>query len=62
MAALLSHARATLEQVTLSVVAENTGAIALYQQLGFTAYGTEPRARKTAEGYSNMVLMVLRLT
>ena len=62
MQALLAHARGTLEQLTLSVAAENGGATALYERLGFRRYGVEPRALKTETGYIDRVLMVLRLT
>jgi hypothetical protein len=30
----------------------------LYAQCGFTAYGVEPRALKSAQGYADEVLMV----
>ena len=61
MHALVANARERLEQLTLSVVAENAGAIGLYRRLGFSVYGVEPRARRTSDGYSDLVLMVLRL-
>lgn len=59
--ALIVAARAEVEQLLLTVVGGNTGAIALYEQLGFVVYGVEPRARKELDGYSDKVLMVLRL-
>lgn len=43
----------------LSVVAENTAAIALYECFGFVPYGVEPRALKTQDGCSDEVLMIL---
>jgi len=61
VSALLKAAHGVVEQVTLSVVAENAAAIALYEEFGFTRYGIEPRALKTPAGYSDEVLMVLFL-
>ncbi len=34
---------------------------ALCRRFGFLTYGVEPRARKEGRGYSDMVLMALRL-
>ncbi len=61
ISALLKAAYGIVEQVTLSVVAENKTAIALYEHFGFVRYGVEPRALKTPIGYSDEVLMVLFL-
>lgn len=61
VSALLNAAQGVVEQVALSVVEENAAAIALYERFGFTRYGTEPRALKSAAGYANEVLMVLFL-
>lgn len=61
VAAALDAARGRVEQLTLSVVKDNAGAIALYESFGFTRYGTEPRALKSAGGYADEVLMALRL-
>jgi GNAT superfamily N-acetyltransferase len=59
MRAVIAHASTLVEQLRLGVVAGNDAAIALYQHFGFTAYGTEPRAIKTAAGvYSDEMLMV----
>lgn len=58
LAALIAAAGAELEQLTLSVVQDNAAALALYRELGFQVYGTEPRALKSAHGYSDEVLMV----
>lgn len=55
---LLDTAAPLVEQIRLSVVTSNTTAIALYERLGFRAYGTEPRALKSAAGYADEVLMV----
>lgn len=50
-----------LEQVHLTVVTQNGGALALYRGLGFEAYGIEPRALKEGDRYYDEELMVLRL-
>jgi ribosomal protein S18 acetylase RimI-like enzyme len=55
---LLETAAPLVEQVRLSVVTGNATAIALYERLGFKAYGIEPRALKSAAGYVDEVLMV----
>lgn len=59
--ALIAAAREEVEQLLLTVVQDNAGAIALYERFGFVVYGVEPKARKEADGYSDKVLMVLRL-
>jgi ribosomal protein S18 acetylase RimI-like enzyme len=58
VAALLAAAQGLVEQVLLTVVAENTAAIALYERFGFIRYGLEPRAMKTGETYVDEVLMI----
>jgi ribosomal protein S18 acetylase RimI-like enzyme len=58
ISALIDGARETVEQLILTVVEDNTTAVALYERNGFTAYGVEPRALKTAAGYVDEVLMV----
>ena len=58
MAAVLEGARGVVEQLTLAVAKENLAALALYRELGFEVYGTEPRALKSADGYTDDVLMV----
>ncbi|PPQ28738.1 hypothetical protein CCR94_17130 [Rhodoblastus sphagnicola] len=50
-----------VEQVTLSVVADNTTAANLYERLGFRRYSLEPRTLKTPVGYSDEILEVLFL-
>ena len=50
-----------LEQVHLTVVTANEGALALYRGLGFESYGLEPRALKEGDRYYDEELMVLRL-
>ncbi|WP_323122028.1 GNAT family N-acetyltransferase [Burkholderia alba] len=56
--AALAAAATEVEQVTLSVVQGNDAARALYERLGFTLYGVEPRALKSANGYADELLMV----
>lgn len=59
IAALLKEARESVEQATLSVSEENRDAISLYERFGFSTYGVEPRALKSAASYSNAALMAL---
>ncbi|CAI0699592.1 putative acetyltransferase [Serratia ficaria] len=54
---LLARLDPQVVQITLSVVKENRSAISLYQRVGFTCYGEEPRALKNTDGYSDEVLM-----
>ena len=61
MAGLIEAARGKYEQLTLGVAADNAPAIGLYRSFGFTEYGREPRARKSAGGYQDLVLMWQRL-
>ena len=59
---LMDDARARgIEQVILTVAAENTRARRLYERWGFAIYGTEPRAIKLADGYMDELLMHCRL-
>lgn len=59
---LMAEARAQgIEQVLLTVAAENSRARRLYERWGFSAYGTEPRAIKLADGYMDELLMQCRL-
>lgn len=58
---LMDEVRAQgVEQVILTVAAENSRARRLYERWGFTVYGTEPRAIKLSDGYMDEVLMVCR--
>ena len=41
---LLAEAAGLVKQVHLTVVTDNAAAVRLYEQLGFSTYGTEPRA------------------
>ena len=61
VSAVLKAARGVVEQMTLSVVEGNAAAIAMYERFGFRCYGTEPKALKSAAGYSDEVLMILFL-
>ncbi len=51
-----------VEQLHLTVVISNTSARSLYRTMGFTVYGTIPRALKVDEQYWDEEQMVLRLT
>ena len=56
--ALLAEAeREGIEQVVLTVVAENARARRLYERWGFALYGIEPRAIKVDGGYLDEALM-----
>jgi ribosomal protein S18 acetylase RimI-like enzyme len=63
MAELIAAARQMegLEQITLTVVAENRPARQLYLGLGFRVYGTEPRSLRVGERYYDEDDMVLFL-
>jgi ribosomal protein S18 acetylase RimI-like enzyme len=61
LSALIEHASGIVEQLRLGVVDTNIAAIRLYQKHGFEIFGTERRALKTDAGYSDEVLMALRL-
>lgn len=56
-----ARARQSIELITLSVTEGNTPAIALYESLGFRAFGTEPMAIATPAGYKAKIHMWLRL-
>ncbi len=58
---LLAVARQEVLQVHLSVVTSNAAAIALYQHLGFSIYGTEPRSLRLGDRFFDEHLMVKRL-
>jgi ribosomal protein S18 acetylase RimI-like enzyme len=54
---LSQAAGAGLEAVRLEVVADNRNAIALYESLGFAAYGREPGAYRLSERCWDLLLM-----
>jgi RimJ/RimL family protein N-acetyltransferase len=57
---VLAHARTVVSQVHLCVVTENEAARRLYQRLGFTSYGIEPRSLRIGDRYYDEDLMVWR--
>lgn len=59
VARVLEHARQTVEEVRLTVVATNTPAVRLYERAGFERYGLERRALKVGDHYHDDVLMAL---
>lgn len=60
--AALAVARAEgIESITLTVLADNAAARRLYESLGFTASGTEPRAVKRVGSYTDIVSYWLSL-
>ena len=61
VARVLEHARQTVEEVRLTVVATNAAAIRLYERAGFERYGLEQRALKIGRDYHDEVLMALSL-
>lgn len=61
VARVLEHARQTVEEVRLTVVATNAAAIRLYERVGFERYGLEQRALKIGNDYHDEVLMALSL-
>lgn len=56
--AVLAHAASRVEQILLTVAAENGRAIRFYERQGFVAYGTEPRALKVGAHYLDELLMI----
>jgi len=58
---VLAHARTQVKQAHLSVVTENESTRRLYEALGFTIYGTEPRSLFVDGRYLDEHMMVLRL-
>ena len=60
MTNVLEFARTQVQQVHLAVVTGNDSARRLYERLGFTTYGTEPRALFVDGRYYDEHLMVLR--
>ncbi|MGU3454193.1 GNAT family N-acetyltransferase [Methylobacterium sp. 391_Methyba4] len=60
--AAIEHATLSVEELTLSVGAENKGALDLYKSAGFRKYGLELRALKIGNIYYDEVLMSLSLS
>lgn len=58
--ALLAHARTEVEQVHLSVNADNDRAVRFYRRMGFIAYGCEPGGLRYA-GVDRDVLLMVRI-
>ncbi len=56
---VLAFAQTQVEQLHLCVVTDNATARRLYEALGFTPYGTEPRSLFVAGRYHDEHLMVL---
>jgi ribosomal protein S18 acetylase RimI-like enzyme len=48
-----------IEQVQLSVVAGNVGAIRLYEKIGFRAFGVQPKYFRVGDGYMDQQFMQL---
>ncbi len=49
--AVVEHARGQVEQLLLSVIADNARARRFYEKMGFEPYGTEHRALKIGDRY-----------
>jgi ribosomal protein S18 acetylase RimI-like enzyme len=64
MESLIARARRdpSLEQILLAVTTANDAASGLYRSLGFTTYGTEPRARRIGSTYIDERMMILRFS
>lgn len=60
--AVVAHAAERVEQLQLTVVAENEAALRLYTRAGFVEYGREVRGLKQNGRYFDEVLMTLFLT
>jgi ribosomal protein S18 acetylase RimI-like enzyme len=58
-AVAVAHSLGGVRQVTLAVTAGNATAVALYQSLGFVAFGVEPRALQLNGVFIDDVHMVL---
>jgi ribosomal protein S18 acetylase RimI-like enzyme len=57
---ILAHARTRVEQVALSVWAENAAAIALYRSAGFVVLALDARSLKIDGAYYDELLMQIR--
>ncbi len=56
--AVLEYAGQHVEQVILSVIAENAHARHFYKKMGFERYGMEPRALKIGDNYCDEEFLV----
>lgn len=59
---LIGHAKSYVTQLHLTCVTTNQAAIRLYEKLGFTIIGTEPRSLKIGEDFFDEHSMVLQWT
>lgn len=59
--AIVGHARALVEQVHLSVNADNLRAVRFYQRMQFVEYGREPAGLRHAGTDHDVLLMVRKL-
>ena len=60
--AAIDHARSLgVDQLELSVNAENARAVRFYQRHGFDAYGRLPRGFRTSKGFVDDLLMARRI-
>jgi ribosomal protein S18 acetylase RimI-like enzyme len=57
----VARADAALEILYLTVTSTNTGAIRLYERVGFVAYGLEPRAMRLGDRTFDKLMMALPL-
>jgi ribosomal protein S18 acetylase RimI-like enzyme len=60
LAHVLAYARTVVEDVTLTVAADNRAALRLYESAGFRVYAREPRELKIGGEYFDSLLMHLR--
>jgi len=59
--AVIDHAIGMVEQIELTVNAENVRAIGLYERHGFVAYGCKPRSIRIGDKTYDEVMMMRRL-
>jgi RimJ/RimL family protein N-acetyltransferase len=55
--AVLDHAGAEVEEVLLTVAADNAAALRLYRRAGFVQYGLERRSLKVGDVYYDEIMM-----
>lgn len=56
---IIGHAKNRVEELNLTVAAQNSSAIKLYKRMGFVRIGLDPRALKIAGAYVDEVSMRL---